>query len=252
MEANNIRRTIHTDTFTPKSQAILEALRQYMLNRWGSTQMARNAYLSEIAIEPNGEIVWQVASRLEYDGSYCRTAYYERSTFACRRDDQKVRDWIALSMKHIIYTEFKRKAIDPAKRDGWKRKNDMRLDCLSTEDNDVTVAEAYCLFDRLLNRKTFAKRWKKPMLKEIVGEERDAVATELELARREESKKLDDKFEADKKALKRQKSEEINKMYAEIDKKYEALQTDLKAAYLQSKKDLDNALSFAVEGNPFA
>lgn len=238
-----IVRTIHTDTYTEKSKTILEALRKYMLTSWGSSQMERNAALSALEIEPNGEIVWTVKESANKPNSW-RSVYYNRSTFYDRRDDQKVREWIACSMKHIIYAEFRAKHLPETKN--WKRTNKLALNCLTIDGDAVTVAEAYCLFDKLLNRKTFAKRWKKPMLDKIIGTERDPVATELEVARREESKRLDEQFETDKKALSAKKNEELSKLQAEVYTKYAQLETELKAAYLQSKKDLEDSLKFTT------
>ena len=41
-----LKRTIHTDLYTPKAQEILYRVKLFMKNKWGSSQMARNATLA--------------------------------------------------------------------------------------------------------------------------------------------------------------------------------------------------------------
>jgi len=244
-----IMRTIHTDTFSPKAEAVLKNLKTYMFDNWGSSQMERNAGLAEIEVEPNGEIIWRVYSHADAERKYrYGTYHYSRSTYSTRHDDQKVRDWLAASLKHVVYVEFKRSNLPESKN--WKRTNKLVINSLSKPNEPVTVAEIYCLFDKLLNRKTFAKRWKKNMLDQVVGQERNAVATELELARREEIKNLEEKHNADAKKLVIDMYAEISRAQDEIHTKFRKLKEEELAAYMKAKEDLNKSLSFISEIPP--
>lgn len=263
-----LRRSIHTDLFTPKAQEILYRVRLYMLYDWGSNQMIRNAMLANIECAPNGEVLWNVyeaANDSERSWKYC---YYSNSTYAARREDKKVREWLSSVLKEICYRQFMGQArnLDTSDLNAkelhkmWNRNNTDIVKALSNARLDprlpkiidergyanfakytnkfgpITVAEIYCVYEKLLNRKHFEKAYSKKMKQLIVGTEKDAIATELEIARREEVDRINQKFEADKKAL----SDECNKKISDM-------REEILAAYKQMKKDLikehDNELA---------
>lgn len=236
-------RIIHTDTYTADTAKILTAVRSYMRRFWGSAQMRRNADLAAVEIQPNGEVTWTVADKGWYD--------YHRSFYA-DRNDARIREWLACTMKTIVYRMLKMDGIDPSK--AWKRSNKHDVVRFKVFDRDISdykieevcVADIYCLFDMLLGRKTVARRWGKKA-KAMAGQERDAVATELEVARREAVADLKKKYDHDSSSLDDERDQLIEDARKRIAQEYAGKQAALKAAYLQSVKELNDSMSFTAE-----
>lgn len=277
---SNVKRTIHTDLFTPKAQEILHRARLFMRNYWGTTQMARNAALAEVAMAPNGEVIWKVYEIANNAFGSWRSDYYNNSTYANRHEDKKVREWLCMVLKEICFRQFKKHAYnEPAPtakqiHKMWSSKNNTVVKLMSEETHDqwqlptvrddygiekkdnyvnkfgpITVAEIYCVYEKLLNRKRFEKKYSKEMKELIVGTEKDTVATELEIARREEINRINQKFEDDKKALAAERYEKINKMREEILAAYKQMEDELVKEHAKALKKLENKLNFLENGD---
>jgi hypothetical protein len=233
-------RVIHTDTYTEDTAKILNAVRIYMKTFWGSTQMRRNAEIATVEVQPNGEVTWTVNDSSWY-------AYHK--SFYNDRNDARVREWLACTMKTITYRMLKMDGVQPSK--AWKRSNKHDILHFKIPTNvvgeykfeDVPVSDIYCLFDMLLGRKTVAKRWGKKA-KAMAGQERDAVATELEVARREEVANLRKKYDEDDTRLTNEKYAAIDEATKRIREEYAKKAAELKAAYLQSVKELNESMNF--------
>lgn len=269
-----LKRTIHTDLYTPKAQEILYRVKLFMKNKWGSSQMARNATLAKVEVAPNGEILWNVYDSAPDPDRTWSSVYYGSSTYSCRSEDKKVREWLSMVLKTICFRQFKlHKYGDPeptAKEvhKMWSRKNDTAIDLMTDECSDafvpkvrdnngyqtyakyvnkfgpITVAEIYCVYEKLLNRKRFDKAYSKKVKELIVGVEKDAVATEMEVARREEIVRINQKLEDDKAALERAKSEALSKAREEVLAAYKKMEDELVKEHAKAMKKLEDKLSF--------
>ena len=274
-----LKRTIHTDLYTPKAQEILYRVKLFMRNHWSSSQMVRNATLAEIEVAPNGEILWNVYDAVGEKINSWQHYYYCHSAYAGRPEDKKIREWICMVLKTICFRQFKQHEYgkpEPTAKEihkMWNRKNDTVVKLMSDECIDVfvpkasvnngykmaatyvnkygpiTVAEIFCVYEKLLNRKRFEKAYSKKMKELIVGTEKDTVATELEIARREEINHINQKFEDDKKALTAECYEKINKMREEIMATYKLMEYKLIKEHEKALKKLEDKLNFLEDGD---
>lgn len=233
-------RIIHTDTYTNKSKIILNALKTYMFQEWGSRQQRRNAGLVKVEVEPNGEIVWNISNQ-SWD--------YFRSIYEKKRNDNDVRMWLAGMLKTMTLREMRRTGIN-AKQ--WNRKNtNFIFDAFDTIDtktgartkNNITVADVYCIYEFLMNRKSFKRHWSTDFIKSIIGAGLDPIATELEVARREEVQRLWIQFQDDINKLNNEQYDEIQRSDEAIRDKYTKMKQDLEKAYNKNLADLEKSVA---------
>lgn len=276
---STLKRTIHTDLYTPKAQEILYRVKLFLRNQWGSSQMVRNATLAKVEVAPNGEILWNVYDSATDTNRSWSSVYYGSSTYACRPEDKKVREWLSMVLKTICFRQFKMHEYgtpQPSAKEihkMWSRKNDTVVKLMSDECSDafapkvrdnngylvtakyvnkygpITVAEIYCVYEKLLNRKRFEKSYTKKMKELIVGVEKDAVATEMEIARREEIVRINKKLDEDKAALERAKGEALAKAREEVLAAYKKMEDELVKEHAKAMKKLEDKLSFLEDGD---
>lgn len=276
---STLKRTIHTDLYTPKAQEILYRVKLFLRNHWGSSQMVRNATLAKVEVAPNGEILWNVYDSAPDTNSTWSSVYYGSSTYACRTEDKKVREWLSMVLKTICFRQFRLHEYGtPAPtakqiHKMWSRKNDTVVKLMTDECSDafvpkvrdsngyqttakyvnkygpITVAEIYCVYEKLLNRKRFEKAYSKKVKELIVGVEKDAVATEMEIARREEIVRINQKLDEDKAALERAKNEALAKAREEVLAAYKKMEDELEKEYAKAMKKLEDKLNFLEDGD---
>lgn len=279
MTMATLKRSIHTDLYTPKAQEILYRVKLFLRNQWGSTQMVRNATLANIEVAPNGEILWNVYDTANDTVRSYRSVYYGNSTYACRPEDKKVREWLSMVLKTICFRQFKQHGYgepQPSAKEihkMWSRKNDTVVKLMTDACSDpfapkvrdsngylstakyvnkfgpITVAEIYCVYEKLLNRKRFEKSYSKKMKELIVGAEKDAVATELEIARREEIVRINRKLDEDKAALERSKNDALTKAREEVLAAYKKMEDELVKEHAKAMKKLEDKLNFLEDGD---
>ena len=232
-------RIIHTDTYTNKSKIILNGLKNYMYYEWGSRQQRRNSDLAKIEVEPNGEIVWKIS-----DSSWV----YNRSIYRKKTNDNDVRVWLAGMLKAMVMREWHRTAIDTKQ---WDRKNvGLILEIFKPSDEkscNISVADVYCLYEFLMNRKGFKRHWPTKFLKTIIGDGLDPIATELEVARREEAEKLWNKFQDECNRLSNEQYDEIQRSDEAIRNKYSKMKQDLEKAYKKDLAELNEQMKFCLD-----
>lgn len=274
-----LKRSIHTDLYTPKAQEILYRVKLFLRNYWGSSQMIRNATLAKVEVAPNGEILWNVYDTADDTAYSYRSVYYSRSTYACRPEDKKVREWLSMVLKTICFRQFKQHNYgtpEPTAKEihkMWSRKNDTVVKLMSDVCADafvpkvrdsngyqtyakyvnkfgpITVAEIYCVYEKLLNRKRFEKAYSKKVKELIVGVEKDAVATEMEVARREEIVRINQKLEDDKAALARAEFAALTKAREEVLAAYKKMEDELVKEHAKAMKKLEDKLSFLEDSD---
>lgn len=274
-----LKRSIHTDLFTPKAQEILYRVKLYLRNQWGSSQMVRNATLAKVEVAPNGEILWNVYDSAPDTNRTWSSVYYGSSTYACRTEDKKVREWLSMVLKTICFRQFRLHEYgtpEPTAKQihkMWSRKNDTVVKLMTDECSDafvpkvrdsngyqttaryvnkygpITVAEIYCVYEKLLNRKRFEKSYTKKVKDLIVGVEKDAVATEIEIARREEIERINRKLEEDKAALTSARDKALAKAREDVLAAYKKMEDELVKEHAKAMKKLEDKLSFLEDGD---
>ena len=177
-----IIREIHTNLYGNAAYAAISAA--FKAIRSGlvpgmSRKCKKTVRNANVSTAPNGEIV------VSFDGA--RILSYELVSYVKNKNDAVSRAWIAWQLKDVA------KSADVA----WKRNNTEVLTVLKTlTDCDITVQEAYCIYDILMGRKTVSKRYPEGMVEKLVGVENDPFMTEMEVKRRNEIKLITDEYAA--------------------------------------------------------
>jgi uncharacterized protein with ParB-like and HNH nuclease domain len=181
---------IHTGFFTDHAKNILEDMKTFLSDNWGSRQMARSADRLTIKKDYNNEVILCVENE---------TSRWMRSSAFTDKDTKQIKEWIACTLKNMTYrlmkyreSNFKGYKVSKSKRakaNFWNRKN--TADSLEILDN-ATIAEIYYIFDSLLNRSKIDKHYSKKFIKNMVGLELDPLTVEMKKAFDEEVQKLKD------------------------------------------------------------
>ena len=264
----------HTDCFSPKVADILTRLRDRSISVPKSKQHRNSFAVGSVQYQPNGEVVWAVTNEhvsLKLNGSaYSEHCSYAKSTYHRKGTDQKkIKEWLAIMLKENVmdalfhdadlkypgYADYekRKKWVDEA----WDRDNYTvitkysqkytNIHKVETEnlDGDITVADVYCLYDKLLNRKRLLKSYTKKQVAKIIGVERDPFATELENIRREEVSKLKASHEAAMAKLSADKNKALEEMRNKIYADFAKLENEERVAYKIASENLADSLAFA-------
>ena len=236
------KRIIHTGLFSENAKYLLQGLFNYIDNN-KPRRVAVTARRCEIIMNPDNEVILQCKLRDRY--SYYRSEMIYSIWDRNPGNDQKPREWIAVMLKKHV--------IEQCGSDGvWRRDNDAReipeLEVKNEQGLTIfspTVAEAYYVYDALLNRKKIEKRFSEATIKRMHGIQKDPIATEMEIARREEVKRL--KAENEQK-LRDLEDEKVSKIFAyrqQLDAEYKILKDEAKK---KLEEDLANLEKIANMG----
>lgn len=235
------KRIIHTGLFSINAKHLLQGLFNYIDDN-KSRRVAVSARRCEIIVNPDNEIVLQCKLRDRYGYRSERLfSIWDRNL----GNDQKPREWIAVMLKKHV--------IEQCGSDGvWRRDNDARevpeLEIKNEQGLIVfspTVAEAYYVYDALLNRKKIEKRFTEATIKRMHGIQKDPIATEMEIARREEVKRLKAENEQKLRDLEDEKFGKISAYRQQLDAEYKILKEETKK---KLEEDLANLEKIAKMG----
>lgn len=236
------KRIIHTGLFSINAKHLLQGLFNYIDDN-KPRRVAVTARRCEIIMNPDNEIILQCKLRDRYSYSHSEKMFsiWDRNP----GNDQKPREWIAVMLKKHV--------IEQCESDGvWRRDNDARevpeLEIKNEQGLTVfspTVAEAYYVYDALLNRKKIEKRFTEATIKRMHGIQKDPIATEMEIARREEVKRLKAENEQKLRDLEDEKLGKISAYQQQLDAEYKILKEEAKK---KLEEDLANLEKIAKMG----
>lgn len=124
--------------------------------------------------------------------------------------------------------------------------------CYKNSFGAITFRELRCIYDKLLESKRFEKTWPTEMQDKIVGHMQDAIATELETARREELNKLNEQFKRKKRELNNWKEHTIDDMYKQIDNEFKRKLEQLACEHHDAIENLSKSFNFMTKQDPVA
>ena len=177
-----IIREIHTTTYSDEAAAVISAALQAVGNRYvtnNSGNCRHTALNANVCKSPNGEIL------VNFDSS--NISSYRLVSYVKNNSDVVARRWLAWQIKDVI----------KASADIWKRNNTKNATVLSQfAKADISVQEAYCVYDILMDRKNISRRYPEGVVEKLIGVENDPFLTEMEVKRRDEIKLITDEFAA--------------------------------------------------------
>lgn len=235
-------RIIHTGLFTKKAELFFKCL-------WDSISENRVRYCREVG---NSSIVRAADNEVLIDCKVSPSGYYKKSFWdKSAGNDRKAKEWIAIKLKEAVRRGHR------YNEEFWSRDNFAKaIEHINTKTDErisFRVADAYFIYDTLLNRKGIDRKYGNALIEEMTGTRRDPLATELEIAKREKIKKLNEDYREAKDEIYRRCQRDIEEFrknrYAQEEVENKALKDKLDADI----RELENATSFldnqSVEDN---
>jgi len=226
----SVYREIHTTVYSDKAAEVMSAALKYVSLGWlhTSRRTANTASHAEFNHHPNGELL------VTFDDN--RISSYRLVSYVRGNNDIKARQWLAWQIKDTLFREFEKNG--DIKHKSWKR------DCKSVSkilteyaNRDVTIQEAYCVYDILLNRKNIDKHFPKKLINALRGTENDPFKTEMEVQRRNEVANIKKEYEE------LINKANVNNYYSDLHKQMEKELEEIRARYKKESEDAIAKLS---------
>lgn len=159
-----MRKTLHTQLYTPDGLKLVKRLRTAFNNKWNTSQMSNaTRRFASAVVEPDREV------------SVPPGEFYYSDSRLWQKNDNEILKWMAIHLKLVVKTNHE-----------WYRANDEVVSELSEDDFKVTVSDAYLVYDHWLRRKNIEMKFSKGQFERWIGTPADPVTTEIEVARRQE------------------------------------------------------------------
>lgn len=223
----NKARVLHTKLYGQRANDILSALSGTMSDGiWENSPSYNKYWLNfDVATAPNGETIIYVST--EYSRYWCNKHV---SNPFLNMSESDFFAWLAGKLKTAIGIEAKD---NKWQKGWWKRDNIKFTSCYLDRELDITIADIYCVYDRLLGR---VNRSLDETNERIFGTAKSAEETEAEVKRRETKAKIDAAYTKRGEEIRNWKTEAIKKLEAEYLAKttanYDQWRNELKEAGL--------------------
>lgn len=221
-------RTIHTNLYSDSAFDILKAVHNCIDSEHLRRIDGRNADCCTITRAPDNEVT------IEADYVAWRRSIFRKF----QNNDQEILNYFAWVTKELLRKYCNNNTNDYDFNTIWKRtctRPDLVSECYGIDDNKtINISDVYMFYELLRNRCRVDRRYNTKKLAKMRGEMRDPISTEQERIRREEEKKIMDKYEI---LLKEQNFEMWgNKMYTQYRRELEKAQNEI---YNKFKKMTD-------------
>ena len=184
---NSKKRIIHTGLYSKVAEEIISSVIGQMSDGWGESNPANEKWWrfadcvqasdSEVLIEVSTES-WKYDEFRSYSHKYTYNGFHSMSDVEVK---QKFAGWIKKTAKMEMN--------DENAGNQWNRGSEMKLDYLSYHEN-VTAADAYFVYEKLLGRDNDRKYAESTILK-VVGKKLSEEATK---ANEEKAKQIEEKL----------------------------------------------------------
>lgn len=209
-EKKEIRR-IETPFYSNIAKEVLDAvLGQFSDGMWeNSRAMDRYWRFADVTTDPDGRVVIEVKTkRFIYENTGRGSCRETRNGFADMTDGQ-VLEFFAGKAKRVMQQELKDENIEK----GWRRDNTGFRTGYLNYNEEITVADVYAIYDRLMNRPA-AEKYDGRILAEVYGRPKDRTETKAEEQKRARLEKLDIEWTEARQTLETLKKEAIAKVEA--------------------------------------
>ena len=219
-------RTIHTNLYSDSAFDILKAVHNCINSEHLRRIDGCNADYCTITRAPDNEVTIEA----EY------ISWKQNIFRKFQNNDQEILNYFAWVTKELLRKYCNINSYDF--KTLWKRTSirpDLVSECYGINDNKtINISDVYMFYELLRNRRLVNRKYNSKKLAKMRGEMRDPISTEQERIRREEEKKIMDKYEI---LLKEQNFEMWgNKMYTQYRRELEKAQNEI---YNKFKKMTD-------------
>ena len=162
-----------------------------------------------------------------------------------RINDTDALNHIAWCFKQCVLRRLRNKLSDEDKAEkNWNRSSTLNFRTDSINTDDISVSEAYFIYDHLRQRKNAAKRYSKELGDSLIGLPLDPIMTEMKLGMLEEIERLKKEQEQAVSVLFNEKEEDIkkfrNEKSAEFNKARDAVYAETAAKIAKINAELNS------------
>lgn len=209
---DNKKRIIHTGLYSNVAKEMIQSVLGQLSDGWGENNPANDKWwrFADCVQAPDGEVLievstesWEYSEFRSYSHRYIYNGFYSMSDTEVM---QKFAGWIKKTAK----MEMK----DENAGNQWNRSSEMKLDYLNHNEN-VTAADAYFVYEKLLGRDNDRKYAESTVLK-VAGKKLSEEATKTN---EEKAKQIEEKL-AHRDQLLKQLKEKRDADIKQIDDRY--------------------------------
>lgn len=212
------RKTVSTALYTPVALHMVKQFRSLFMNKWPTSQMRNACTRFECAeIAPDGEIILPPPK------------YFEGPLW--EKDCNEIFKWLAIHLKLAIKDKHP-----------WYRGNDEVIEKLSTDTIKITVSDAYLVYDLWLGRKNVDLKFSKGQFAKMVGQRRDPVTTEMEIARRQQIADIKKKAAEDIESARQEMYQKQADFRKKTEDEFNARKSEIEKARDEKLKDLNKMI----------
>ena len=217
-------RELHTGFYSDRAEMIMRCLltsEQEWLEGMKHTFKVQSMIYLDIKRAVDNEVVF-ICQKFN--------RWSDKNTCFSGVSDTDALNHIAWCFKQCVLRCLKRILLDEDKaKENWNRSSTLnfRTDSISTDD--VSVSEAYFIYDCLRQRKNAAKRYSKELSESLIGLPLDPIMSEMKSGMLEEIERI-----------KKECKDAKNKLYLEKEKAILKYREEMDARLAESRNALDN------------
>ena len=204
---NNNVRELHTGFYSDRAEMIIRRLldsEQSYQSSLKKTFKVKSILYLEVERAIDNEVVFTC-------GRFRGRGWDYMNSFD-RINDTDALNHIAWCFKQCVLRRLKSILLDEDKAEkNWNRSNTLNFRTDSINTDDISVSEAYFIYDRLRQRKNAANRYSKELSESLIGLPLDPIMTEMKIGMLEEIERLKKEQEQTVAVLFNKKEEAVKK-----------------------------------------
>lgn len=223
MNINDDDRIIHTGLYTKKAREVMDSVFGQCSDGAYENNPRYDKYwmFGDACQEVDGEVTIHVSAKSgenercgQYHNRWVENAFFKMS-------DAEVKSWMAIMVKRIMQMELRDESI----ANGWRRDNTSFTTHYLNYDEDINVAEVYCIYELLLGRQVGITKYDAHVIASVLGCKRQPSEIEAETKKREHAKSIDRTYAEAVKQMnedEKRKIDELNTKIEAVKKMYAA------------------------------
>ena len=205
---NNNVRELHTGFYSDRAELIMRRLlegEQSYQHSLKKTFKVQSILYLEVERAIDNEVVFTC-------GKFRKSNSWDYARSFDRINDADALNHIAWCFKQCVLRCLRNELFDEGKaEENWNRSSTLNFRTDSINTDDISVSEAYFIYDHLRQRKNAAKRYSKELSDSLIGLPLDPIMTEMKSGMLEEIERLKKDQEQTVVALFNEKEEAVKK-----------------------------------------
>lgn len=237
MIAQDNDRIVHTSMYTKKALEVLNSVFGQCSDGAYENNPRYDKYwqFGDACQEVDGEVTIHISAKSgesERCGQY-RNRWVENAFF--KMSDIEVKTWMANMVKRIMQMELRDEHIS----NGWRRDNTSFMTRYLNYNEDINVAEVYCIYEQLLGREIGVTKYNAHTICSVFGSKLQPEEIEAETAKREAVKAVERTYVEQVKALEAEEKQAVDELNAKIDEIKKMYYDKRNAAWHEKQKKLE-------------